>query len=476
MPPENNESQEQKQNANRQETVEILKQLNNLKPQTFDGYIDWIRHAERLKECDIVLYALRKNEVEKKVGEVIKMIHPKGIPSIDQLDAEARKLWILYSVCSFVNVNLCADALKSIEEQMQKKSPKEISAYLDGKIKSAYKIYDAERNQGLQEIYELIEIAVRTNNIKGFEKKGNEYFYNSEWKIENPGGETVVMRKIQNPNILIAIGTRAFIEVMEEGKVNKFCQEAEENYKDENREMKKETLDNFDLPKDQKVKYLRIFPGEYDEVTSTEILTSIMMTGILKKKYSQMDIAPIIFTNDPISALTPQLIEAYKNGTRYFSIDFFSHGSENALLFDKEIKAEDLKKLMERFPDAIFTFGTNACFGGGLREGMMKIFEKNPGLAGRMNIFLQTKPNIENKSAVVSKTWRYNDLGLATSYYHLQFIKAMNEGKTYGQAARIADIETKKHIHIDAEAMIYGDLITIQDEADEIPDDLEAAT
>ena len=45
----------------------------------------------------------------------------------------------------------------------------------------------------------------------------------------------------------------------------------------------------------------------------------------------------------------------------------------------------------------------------------------------------------------------------AESMYYIHLMQALNEGKTYGAAHRIADLEVKKYLPMDAEGIVNGD-------------------
>ncbi len=90
---------------------------------------------------------------------------------------------------------------------------------------------------------------------------------------------------------------------------------------------------------------------------------------------------------------------------------------------------------------------------------MLEEFKKKPELAERISIFLATKP--DTPSSNMKLKFNSSIMNSTTGRYYLLLIKHLYKGKHFGEAARQADIEAKKIDEWDAEAVINGNLITI---------------
>ena len=82
-------------------------------------------------------------------------------------------------------------------------------------------------------------------------------------------------------------------------------------------------------------------------------------------------------------------------------------------------------------------------------------YKQSKDLQSRITLFTQTKGDIPNQMV---------DPTAAGTHYYLHFMRALKEGKTWGAAARTADIEVKQYMPLDAEAVIDGRKLVMQQE------------
>lgn len=235
-----------------------------------------------------------------------------------------------------------------------------------------------------------------------------------------------------------------------------------------------EQLRRFDLPRDSDIAYLRIFPREFDLFTSSAFSGSSILADALHSRYPNVSVQPPILTDSPKNSIIENIRTLYAGGTRNFFLDLYSHGSTKRLEFSNPLKASDLTAIANEFPDANFTISTVACFGGGLRRGILKEFSKNPAMRHRLSVHLQTKPGVVNvagfmrtnpdKTNVADERMATKDSEKSIQHlmtiYHITLIRALNAGKTFGEALVEADRASKMSIETDPENIIGGELYT----------------
>ena len=352
-------------------------------------------------------------------------------------------------------------------------SKENISQYIDSKIDGIASLKH-DRLKERQDIFHgIIKRYVAEGIVQKEEVNGEiRYFImneNQRWNIELSGEYKVVIIADENPDIFYNIylkdlftGDLYLKQVLDNIRHFKrnIVQVAEENYKRE--QESQDILKGFDLPKDQEIYHLRIFPNAniYDDVIARSLQFSSLLIGVLRKNYPQLTYAPPLFSSSRrVDAdLKYAIQKEYERGCRYFSLDIYSHGDKTGFVsFDTihgpELSAQSLIELAEKFPDAHFTINTIACYGANLRPDLLKAFEDKPELAKQFSVFLQTKPYIVNLGGTQQSGEIY-----ATDYY-LFFAQALLQGKTYGEAAAEADQRVKKTLKLNPESIIDGTFI-----------------
>ncbi len=292
-----------------------------------------------------------------------------------------------------------------------------------------------------------------------FKEQYTKQFEGAEWVLDPYAYDLVAVFQKDNPEILVIMSIQEIIKLIEDDKFSEIAKKAKSNY--ENQSSGKETLRSFDLPKDQKISYLRVFPREFDMVTGSSLHSSGMLAAAMMNNYN-VDAPPAIFTDDPKTSFVEAISEAYKNGVRYFHLDIYSHGSEDFLDFKVKFRASDIVDIANKFPEAKFTITTIACFGGGLRKDFLYLFKSAPELMNRISVFLTTKPDVMAMSGVL-KNYKESQLerpDIYSSYYYLFLIDGLQKKMTFGEAAERADFMTKKLTYGDPEAIINGKLIS----------------
>lgn len=371
---------------------------------------------------------------------------------------------------------ICKQAIHEIEKETTGDGEKE---FINKKIEEVEKNEPSETKTDADELGEYLFDELIKSNPVVLRKSGNKVLYNqqsekgpSQWGLSLFSRNSAVFRLTGNEDVLKNIPLQQIGNLIKNGNLDKVLQTAIDDQ--ESLERKKDTIAKFDLPKDQPVSYLQIFPASFESNLGVEVIASslhpaLMVKNALKQKYgSKFNASPIIFSDDPKSSLVQEISAGYQKGTKNFCIDLFNHGSEDKIEFRTPFSAKDLAEIVRNFPDCNFTFGTIACFGGGLREGILEEIKKNPEIKNRINIFLQTKPDVVNRVATTTKNIKIEGIDRPfrkTEYYatnySLYFTKALYEGKTFGEAHLYADTETKKNEPLDAEAIINGDLFSI---------------
>ena len=159
------------------------------------------------------------------------------------------------------------------------------------------------------------------------------------------------------------------------------------------------------------------------------------------------------------------MLKANGGNPAHFCIDIFSHGSKDHFVFEKQLQAKDIVQITKDFPQCTFTYNTIACYGAGMMKGTLENtdFAKDKELQSRLTVFTQSKGDIPNLPAYST----------AVTMYYVHLMQALNDGKSYGEAHRRADIEVKKYLPVDAEAVIDGQKL-VMDKPLQLDDALSA--
>lgn len=247
-------------------------------------------------------------------------------------------------------------------------------------------------------------------------------------------------------------------DLITQNRFGDIMKEAKNNY--ENESQNKTALSRYDLPKDRPIYYLRIFHESWDNAMEN-LQSSMMMSSVLSSRYPNLTVAPILFSDQPAVTLKENIREAYEKGTRSFYFDIQMHGLHHQFISGEDYKpsfaAPDLLALEQEFPGATFHVSTAACFGAGAREDFLKAFEEGTASKDKFSLFLQTKPTLPT---VMGLTGKETSFGI---YYDMILMQSLLAGKTYGEAVYEADTRAKEIMYLDAEEIIDGQLITMNE-------------
>jgi hypothetical protein len=258
---------------------------------------------------------------------------------------------------------------------------------------------------------------------------------------------------------LITLPFKTLIEYLEQNRASDLTKTAEVNYRNEQKNT--EQLKTYNLPTKEQSVYLRVFPRKLDPVVRANLQPSVILCSVLRSRYPKMETPPILFTDRPAVELESRIGESYRAGCRFFCLDFYSHGTPDSLTYKDTLAADQITVLLKQFPQARFQISTIGCYGGGLRDGFMREFAKHPDLEKRVSVFLQSKPDTPNKGGFLRKerdNADYPDARSYSTYYYLFLTQALLAGKSYGEAAHFADVNSKRYIYTDPEAIIDGRL------------------
>lgn len=272
----------------------------------------------------------------------------------------------------------------------------------------------------------------------------------------------IVVRSQKTPARMATMPLKRIIDFLEKDNFAGVISIVDSNYETESKYAN--LLAGFDFPKTGQIEYVRLALDKFDPAITPMFFGSTVFAEKLRQFYPNLQVGSPILTNKPKEGLRERVRKAYDAGIRQFFVDIYAHGTEEKLLFGTDIEASDLTAIVKEFPDAKFYFSTVGCYGGGLREGFLQEMERAPELKQRMALFLQTKPDVPNAigGRVLKKTGREvkkvapGELTL----YQMVLLKALSEGKTFGEAIIDADKESKVRMYLDPETIIEGQLIT----------------
>lgn len=464
-------------------------------PKSWDDHSQWHSCAAVLSIVDPQVHSSCSAEILAMVKSTLLFIEKdvqtddetlKRLPSISrvpthtnnqsdpliQLDARLKKLAQCIGLQTLpMGYKLCIDKFGEWENQVKKDYAQNIPGFLNSQIaigKSSEKDFWQEIME--KGIHEAITFKAEQGNTKEFwslfKKEEKGYYYTSKdtdgkslrWKVE--GHEAIIYFRCANEDLeglFFAIDPMESLEELEKNpnKLNVLAENAVSNFMKENGKEQRRELKEYDFPSDRNIAHIRLFPKIHDQsgVISKGLQTSVLLSATLEKHYAhRFSSRQPLFSDNPEKALRDEIQRALvenKKTPLHFCVDIFSHGAKDRFLFAKPLEASQVIAIAKDFPQCSFTYNTIACYGGGMMQGMAdnNEFSKNKELSSRLAVFTQSKGNVINLSTVHAT---------AVTMYYMHFMQALNEGKTYGEAHRIADSETKKYMPVDAEAMIDG--------------------
>lgn len=390
-----------------------------------------------------------------------------------RLDQRLLKLYYLIDKQSSADaMQLCTRRFVEWEEQISKQSAVDIPRFVQEQIDREQKMNDAIRPYMLERLQKSMRYFVKSGKYSDLREQleklenNGEYFLVSKnkegtserWKMEQHGNSAPLLyfrsTDPQKPGCVFSIDLIDFLDVIDKNpeKIGETANVALETYRQEHSAEQADALNNYDLPSDRNIFHLRVFPKTYNIVSHKGLHTSMFLSNTLKQRYKDsMTIRPPIFSDDPEVSLRQEiktLFEGNKGKPIHLCIDIFSHGQKGHFSFEKPLEAKHLVQIAKEFPQCSFTYNTIACYGAGMMQGMSneKSFASDPNLQSRLAVFTQTKGDAVNVTAASD----------AVTIYYMHLMQALNEGKSYGEAARRADLEVKAYLPIDAEALING--------------------
>ncbi len=212
----------------------------------------------------------------------------------------------------------------------------------------------------------------------------------------------------------------------------------------------RKSLNDFDLPKDQDVVCIRVFPKSIDTTLQTNLLGSTLFSQAVQSRYQNRDRAvvlpPILCTDDPTTDV-PALVERVRRerGGKKLTVvlNINAHGTRAGFQFSKPW---DVGAMMAKSEDT-YAVHTMACHGAGLREHLQDNIKKNPGVAPRLFASFVTQPALPT-APLQGYGRRGGTADHTTSMstdYEMRFVRALLDPKTagWGAAHATADIATE---------------------------------
>jgi hypothetical protein len=312
----------------------------------------------------------------------------------------------------------------------------------------------------------------RLKGIEGVKKTGNKYVIDIEgqdWIISNPGehpNEITISLKGKEKEVFRTVSFKSFVKGKKLNMPHLIKETRQALFDYAKQEKNKHLLKNFDLPKNRKIGYISLFDPKFDLTRSLSQVKnfSILLVKILKSRGYNIDLSamegkPFVDTNEPIKYMTTKVEELYSRGIRDFYLDFNAHGIPGKVMIGKGVTGDTLVNLFKKYPDCRFNITSIACYGGGLRKGILNYLKSPKGRkrAEDISLFLQAKPSRPNTAATLgaAKSGR-----AYVSNYYVHFARFLLQGMSFGEAAYAADIEVKKYYPNDAEAIVDGKLIS----------------
>jgi len=472
--------------------------------ETLDRFTKEAIKAKKLMFGEVPAGSEQEEETEEGIGRVVDLSQLPALESVvskylresfsvigkavkQRGDFKEANLYMtkLYSICSGSPFNKGGDVSAAIEDmslwvsEVSKKDPSYVGKFVEdnspeivnfagnidaiakeaGEIGKKLGVMVEEEMLSLMEGLKLSGLDVSMEGGKYYtEGRGEVWQVLLAPPIVAERGESIFLVSRSAPEKFVAVNKKEFISSVEGGDIQGLMDRANHNFDNEKKHTR--SLEEFDLPGEEKISYIRVFPKNYDKVISAALHGSAILAGVLERNYPNLEAKPVLFTSDPYE----DLVEAIKNEyplKKTFFLDFYAHGSETQLVYSRPLNAQDLVKISNEFPQAKFIVSTIACSGGGLKKGLDEEFKKDTDAASRFNVFLQVKPhrlNLVSRDLVLTilKASKSSSLGekpagehsvgeeYSTAYF-LSLIKTLNKGGSFGKAVRKADDKSKEH-------------------------------
>ncbi len=279
------------------------------------------------------------------------------------------------------------------------------------------------------------------------------------------------------------------------GRLNldKFLEEVNKEHSLEHDESRRKMLLEKDLKKGETA-FFAVYPKQNDPVITSSLLMSVIKERVFAARYD-LPIATgrYYFSDSPLKDIEKEIDRqlVLNPKIKMFYIDINSHGSDTEFKFKTPLKIVELVELFNKNKykekGLEFNIETLACFGAGVKQGLVEAYKKDPNL--KINAFMHTKPYVPNLGISVSsldslvlpedperlkfgftvsdhkgtneqvQLMVYDRLAkLHPPYMELLFLTEMMDPnvRTLGEAFHKADLKVREHISINAEAVIGG--------------------
>lgn len=465
------------------EVLNLAKEKLKQSPNSWAANLDWLALYKLVclldPGADSAPLGNRAVEITRRtIGflETMPMVDPSSnqaitetLPMVRERLAGLYRVWCLQK--SPAGRQLCQAKFMEWDAEAGKLPATQINVYLQSRIRASEVFLRGLSDFSKNQLTAFLAQRAKNNQLAQFraklEEKDGNYFYSCadrsgkirKWRMSIETELFVCFRSTEpgEENLLFAAMPDDVMPVLANtATLDGVLQKTVDDAARETSEAQKNAMDGYDLPRDRTIAHFRVFPSGYDVVVEPAMTDSILMTSVLTRRYGNKVLPqPPLLTEDPvadlrvsISALLSGPQQSAVNGL-HIMVDIYAHGMKDYLVFGHKVRAADLLQLVKDFPACTFTFNTIACFGGGLVGGFENNseFQNDPALQKRVAIFTQAKGSNPNKDA------GYVRAGTIYNYYLMKFLQ---EGKTYGQAARMADREVKVTLPNDAEAIING--------------------
>lgn len=464
----------------------LLGSLNSTRvPRDPKGAVSWkevLDHERRLHLLSVVAPDAY-NEVipaaDKYLADLISSIGNPNTPTSHdfiELDRRIRELYKLSHVATRQREERYLELINRLDHVLQKADLAEVRTFIKETRIKWQSGAESAMQRGSNELKELDQTSPLYVRLCGsaFYTRDSVWYYKpqlekdqGEWRLELHRKETtadrsiLALRKLNDPRVFIAVRQRRLMQLMDDDKVDTLVRMAE---KTRAQELEHAALiKSYDLPRDRRIIYLRIFSKDEDEVIRSSLMACMLMRYALAHRYgAAMEVQPIIFTDELIPALT----EAFKKPTTdpnqkvHFHIEFYCHGDDQSLHFRDDPTGADLVKAVFSNPNVTASISTMACYGGGLREAILREMRDKPYLKQLLVVFLQTKPNMVNEVALLSdwnttKIEHFGTLPADESLYYL-----LNSNCPIGEVFQKAGDQVEESSYTDPEAIVDGELIS----------------
>jgi hypothetical protein len=467
----------------RELTADCVKRIAAESPNDIEGHL-------RLLTLYFLLYHLDRNAYQEHAAShararenairAIEKQFPPTTASFDALDNCVRIIPRLIVRETTQEGMVVVRAFMSRIEQAIRGRRKEIPDFVASRIK-AHQAVTKEQEEELAKQINVAEMIGKLNqgpakrlqliSVGNPPRFGFQHTDGSRWYVDtlDDGAPLVALRQEGHLERMIAMPPERFMEALAANTLSRHVDSARKVAEEEGAKRHREGLQRFDIPHDvPTVRIDLIARAEFDPVAPSQLFSTMLERDILEQRYHAprgepprtFECRPILFTDNPVESIRAELQRASKQYPRGFCVqcNLIAHGTPDRVAFEHAIGAADIAGLLRECGACRHLIVSGVpCFGGGLRQQMQKLFQTKEGreLATRLSLFLQTKPDTVNLA-----TRRGRESPGATLYTYF-FILGISQGRTFGEAARMADLETKRIAPIDAEALIDGELFSM---------------